>query len=118
MSCGLLKKSIITVFNDLHQTLEMWQDGAAHKDGDLLDNLDAGVTRLPRLLRAANGFQEGQQGGDTCFKRTIVINNSTQSCLNKSLKKLLKRKSIQNQRQLVAYGGAFAQCTAFLHLRS
>jgi len=40
------------------------QDGAAHEDGDLLDDLDAGVARLPRLLGLADGLEEGQQGGD------------------------------------------------------
>ena len=38
------------MFNDLNKALEMGEDGAAKEDGDLLDNLDARVSRLPRLL--------------------------------------------------------------------
>lgn len=53
------------MFDDLHQALKMRKDGAAHEDGDLLDDLDAGVACLPRLLGAAHGLQERQQGGDT-----------------------------------------------------
>lgn len=44
------------MFNDLDERLEVRQDGAAHEDGDLLHDLDAGVARLPRLLGAAHGF--------------------------------------------------------------
>lgn len=53
------------MLDDLHQTAEMWQDGAAHEDGNLLYDLDAGVTSLPRLLALANGLEEGQQRGDS-----------------------------------------------------
>ena len=34
----------------------MWEDGATHQDGDLLDDLDASVPGLPRLLRLAHGL--------------------------------------------------------------
>lgn len=52
------------MFNDLHQAAEVGQDGAAHEDGDLLHDLDAGVAGLPGLLAFAHGFEEGQQRGD------------------------------------------------------
>ena len=52
------------MFNDLHQVLEVGQDGAAHEDGDLLYDLDARVAGLPRLLTAAHCLQEGQQRRD------------------------------------------------------
>lgn len=52
------------MFDDLHQAAEVGQDGAAHEDGDLLHDLDAGVAGLPRLLAFAHGLEEGQQRGD------------------------------------------------------
>mmetsp|Transcript_8411 Transcript_8411/g.26021 ORF Transcript_8411/g.26021 Transcript_8411/m.26021 type:complete len:205 (-) Transcript_8411:1146-1760(-) len=39
----------------------MRQRGAAHQDGDLLHDLDAGVAGLPALLALADSLQEGQQ---------------------------------------------------------
>mmetsp|Transcript_11367 Transcript_11367/g.19016 ORF Transcript_11367/g.19016 Transcript_11367/m.19016 type:complete len:224 (-) Transcript_11367:1110-1781(-) len=39
----------------------MRQDSATHENGYLLNDLDAGVTRLPRFLRGAHGAQERQQ---------------------------------------------------------
>lgn len=54
----------LTVLDDLHQAAQVRQDGAAHEDGDLLDDLDARVSGLPRLLALTHGFEEGQQGGD------------------------------------------------------
>ena len=44
------------VFDDLHQGPQVWEDGATHQDGDLLDDLDASVPGLPRLLRLAHGL--------------------------------------------------------------
>jgi len=41
------------------------QDGTTHENGNLLDNFDACVASLPRLLAFAHSFQEGQQGGNT-----------------------------------------------------
>lgn len=52
------------MLNDLHKVLEVRQDGTAHEDGNLLDNFDACVASLPRLLAFAHSFQEGQQGGN------------------------------------------------------
>lgn len=52
------------MLNDLHQAAQMGQDGTAHEDGDLLDDLDASVASLPGLLALAHGLEEGQQGGD------------------------------------------------------
>lgn len=51
----------LTVFNDLHQAAQVRQDGAAHQDGDLLHDLDARVSGLPRLLAFAHGFEEGEE---------------------------------------------------------
>ena len=51
---------MLTVLDDLHQVLEMRQDGTAHQDGDLLHDLDACVPRLPRLLTLAHSFEERQ----------------------------------------------------------
>jgi hypothetical protein len=42
---GLFIAQIIA--NTVHQTLQMWQNGAPHEDWNLLDNLDTGVPRLP-----------------------------------------------------------------------
>ena len=42
----------------------MWQDGTAHEDGDLLDDLDASVSGLPGLLAATHGLEEGKEGRD------------------------------------------------------
>ena len=42
----------------------MWEDCAAHEDGDLLDNFDACVSCLPRLLALAHRLEEGQQCWD------------------------------------------------------
>ena len=53
------------MLNDLHQAAEVGQDGTAHEDGDLLDDLDARVSGLPGLLTLAHGLEEGQQRGDT-----------------------------------------------------
>ena len=48
------------MLDNLDQRLEMRQDGAAHEDGDLLDDLDARVPRLPGLLALTDGLEEGQ----------------------------------------------------------
>jgi len=50
--------------NAVNKLLEMGQDCAAHQDGNLLHNLDAGVAGLPRLLAAADSPEEGKEGGD------------------------------------------------------
>mmetsp|Transcript_29025 Transcript_29025/g.67289 ORF Transcript_29025/g.67289 Transcript_29025/m.67289 type:complete len:780 (-) Transcript_29025:1289-3628(-) len=55
--------------DDLDHLAQVRQDGAAHQDGNLLHNLDAGVPRLPRLLRLAHGLEEGQQRGDAERRR-------------------------------------------------
>ena len=55
----------LTILDDFHKTLEMRQHGAAHQDGDLLADLDTGVTSLPRLLTATDGLQEGKQRRDS-----------------------------------------------------
>eukprot|EP00968_Pinguiococcus_pyrenoidosus_P024619 scaffold4871_cov260-Pinguiococcus_pyrenoidosus.AAC.6 len=58
------------VLDDVHHLLQVRQDGAAHEDRDLLDDLDAGVARLPALPALAHGLEERQQrrhperGGD------------------------------------------------------
>ncbi len=44
--------------------LQVWKDGAAHLDGDLLHNLDSCVPRLPALLAQADSLEEGQQRWD------------------------------------------------------
>lgn len=49
--------------------LQVGQHSAAHEDGDLLNNLDAGVPRLPALLALAHCLQERQQGGDAQGRR-------------------------------------------------
>lgn len=54
----------LTVFNDLHQAAQVRQDGTAHQDGNLLHDLDARVSGLPRLLAFAHGFEEGQERGN------------------------------------------------------
>lgn len=54
----------LTMFNNLYQVLEMWEDGTPHENSDLLDDLDARVSGLPRLLALTNGLQEGQQRGN------------------------------------------------------
>jgi len=41
----------------------MRQYGAAELDGDLLTDLDARVTRLPRLFTLTDGLEEGKQCG-------------------------------------------------------
>jgi len=43
----------------------MREHGTAHHDGNLLNNLFAGVTRLPRLFAAADGLKEGKERRDT-----------------------------------------------------
>ena len=60
----LLLLVLEAVLDDVDERLEVRQDGAADEDGDLLDDLDAGVARLPRLLAAADRFEEGQERGD------------------------------------------------------
>eukprot|EP00053_Salpingoeca_punica_P017422 m.167819 g.167819 ORF g.167819 m.167819 type:complete len:1096 (+) comp17202_c1_seq2:150-3437(+) len=52
------------VLQNADQALQVRQDGAAHEDGNLLHNLDARVAGLPRLLAAADGLEEGQEGRD------------------------------------------------------
>mmetsp|Transcript_8558 Transcript_8558/g.17750 ORF Transcript_8558/g.17750 Transcript_8558/m.17750 type:complete len:1008 (+) Transcript_8558:1222-4245(+) len=52
------------VLHDLHEGAEVREHGAAHEDGDLLDDLDARVARLPGLLGLAHRLEEGQQRGD------------------------------------------------------
>lgn len=44
--------------------LEMWQNSAAHEDGDLLHNFDASVSCLPGFLALAHSLEEGQQSGN------------------------------------------------------
>ncbi len=46
------------------ETFQMREDGATHHDGDLLDDADARVARLPAFLGAAHCLEEGQQGRD------------------------------------------------------
>lgn len=55
----------LTVFNNFHQVPQVRQDSAAHKNGDLLHNLDARVSGLPRLLGLTHGFQERKQRRDS-----------------------------------------------------
>mmetsp|Transcript_35590 Transcript_35590/g.84480 ORF Transcript_35590/g.84480 Transcript_35590/m.84480 type:complete len:456 (-) Transcript_35590:1465-2832(-) len=50
------------VLHDLHHVFEVREDGAAHEDGDLLDDLDACVARLPALLGLTHRLEEGKQG--------------------------------------------------------
>lgn len=52
------------MFYNFHQALQMWQDSAAHQDCYLLNDFNTGVTRLPGLLTATNGFQEGKKRRD------------------------------------------------------
>lgn len=52
------------MFDNLHQAAKVGQDGTAHKDGNLLHDLDARVSGLPGLLAFTHGFKEGQEGGD------------------------------------------------------
>lgn len=52
------------MLDDLYQTPEMGQNGAAHQNGNLLYDLDARVPGLPGLLALAHRFQEGQQRRD------------------------------------------------------
>ena len=49
------------VLDDFDEGAEMRQDGATHQNGDLLDDLDARVTRLPGLLRLTDGLEKGQK---------------------------------------------------------
>lgn len=43
----------------------MGQDGAAHEDGNLLNNLDTSVPSLPRLLAATYSLQERHERRDS-----------------------------------------------------
>mmetsp|Transcript_9935 Transcript_9935/g.17046 ORF Transcript_9935/g.17046 Transcript_9935/m.17046 type:complete len:337 (-) Transcript_9935:2069-3079(-) len=52
------------VLHDLHQGAEVGEHGAAHEDGNLLDNLDARMACLPGLLGLAHSLEERQQGRD------------------------------------------------------
>ena len=38
------------MFNDLNKGSQMGEDGAAHKDGDLLDNLDSSMPGLENIF--------------------------------------------------------------------
>mmetsp|Transcript_11357 Transcript_11357/g.20623 ORF Transcript_11357/g.20623 Transcript_11357/m.20623 type:complete len:664 (+) Transcript_11357:201-2192(+) len=50
--------------DDVHHLLQVGQDAAPHEDGDLLNDLDAGVPRLPALLAPADSLEEGEQALD------------------------------------------------------
>jgi hypothetical protein len=54
-----------TMSDRFDQVLQVRQDSASHHDGDLLDDLDTGVTSLPGLLRSTDGFEEGEEGRNT-----------------------------------------------------
>ena len=43
----------------------MRQDGTAHENGNLLHDLDTGMSGLPGFLTLTHRLQEGQQGWDT-----------------------------------------------------
>ncbi len=55
--------------DDLNNTLEMRQDGTTHENSNLLNDLDACVAGLPRLLTQAYGLEERQQGRDAQRRR-------------------------------------------------
>ena len=60
--CADLRLFIVKVVADaVNKTLQVWKYGTAHKDGNLLHDLDTGVTRLPRLLALADSLQERKQ---------------------------------------------------------
>ena len=48
-----------TVGDAVDQVTQMRKDGTAHHNRNLLHDTDTGVTGLPGLLRATDGFQEG-----------------------------------------------------------
>ena len=60
---------IESVLYDLHEALEVCEDGASGEDGDLLHDLDARVTSLPTLLALTHGLQERQQTVHTKSRR-------------------------------------------------
>mmetsp|Transcript_35291 Transcript_35291/g.51854 ORF Transcript_35291/g.51854 Transcript_35291/m.51854 type:complete len:369 (+) Transcript_35291:906-2012(+) len=51
-------------FHDLNHLLEVRQHSTAHKNCNLLNDLDTCVPSLPRLLTLAHSLEEGQQRGD------------------------------------------------------
>mmetsp|Transcript_48257 Transcript_48257/g.149019 ORF Transcript_48257/g.149019 Transcript_48257/m.149019 type:complete len:950 (-) Transcript_48257:252-3101(-) len=60
----LLLLVLEAVGDDVHHLLQVRQHGAAHKDGDLLHDLDPRVPGLPALLRLADGPEEEEERGD------------------------------------------------------
>ena len=54
-----------TILNIPYKILKVGQDGISHKDSYLLHHLDPRVSRLPRLLAAADRLEEGEQGRNT-----------------------------------------------------
>lgn len=54
-----------TMLNDLHQSRQVRKDSAAHEDGDLLTDFDAGVPGLPALFTLTDSLQEWEEGRDT-----------------------------------------------------
>jgi hypothetical protein len=47
--------------DDFDERFEVRQDGTSHQNGDLLHDLNARVTGLPRAFALADGLQERQK---------------------------------------------------------
>jgi len=55
----------LTMFYNFNQTFEVRKNCTSHQDCNLLHNLDACMSSLPRLFAATNSFQERKQRGNT-----------------------------------------------------
>jgi len=59
----------------------MGQDGTAHENGDLLHNLDARVTRLPRLLALTHSLARTENMGSICERTQMYWLDRKTECL-------------------------------------
>ena len=62
-------RDFLTMFNDFDYVLEMRKHGATHKDSNLLNDFNAGMTSLPRLFASTDSLQKRKKRGYTQGRR-------------------------------------------------